>query len=87
MEGWTNLIQETKDRLEKVNKPDGFKVGIVYEKYGTLRIDVSSENDDIEKILDDAERQSETICIKCGADGVLRTDREWLLVLCDRCNE
>ena len=87
MIGWNNLINETKKKLEKANKPDDFKIGIIYEKYGTLRIDVSSQNDEIEKILDDAEMQSETICIKCGANAILRTDRKWYLVLCDRCNK
>lgn len=33
-----------------------------------------------------AEEESSFVCECCGAPGKLRTDREWMQTLCDRCN-
>ena len=34
-----------------------------------------------------AEERARTVCEDCGEPGVLRTDRFWLRILCDACNE
>lgn len=61
----------------------------IKEKYGLLRIDVSSETVNWSTFLEmkyEAEEASATVCEVCGAPGKLRTERDWLQTLCDRCN-
>lgn len=55
----------------------------VKEKFGTLRFYMSSSNDKIEKLIDEAERKSAITCEECGEPGVLRGGG-WLKTLCDK---
>jgi len=88
-EGWRELVERTFARLDALasaqgeQDPDlGLRVLDVKEKYGTLQMDVVPFRDDAEAIVDDAERQSETICDVCGKPGSLRGDA-WLSTKCD----
>lgn len=56
----------------------------IKEKYGTLRWYMTSYLPEIEEIISEAEKQSETTCEVCGKPGSLRTDG-WLKTLCDEC--
>ena len=58
----------------------------IKEKFGTLRWYVGS-NELLSVIVDFAELTSECTCLACGAEGRLRTDRMWLLTLCDAHDE
>ena len=86
MKGWTFLIDQTKKKLESLPNSDKLIIQRVYEKYGTLRFTLNYEDPAIEAILNEAEDISETICIRCGEKGELRTNKDWLLVLCDTCS-
>ncbi len=60
----------------------------IKEKYGLLRIGISSQKIPFDRqieIEDEAEELSSKICEYCGRPGQLRTDRGWIKTLCDRC--
>jgi hypothetical protein len=66
----------------------------VKEKFGTLRYyyDSDLEYDTVERkimdaIIDAAEARSAVTCEWCGRYGELRTQRYYVLTLCDDCNE
>ena len=58
----------------------------VKEKYGELCFYMTSATDEMFKLIDQAERESKTICEDCGQPGKLRKG-SWLRTLCDKCNK
>jgi hypothetical protein len=81
--GWRPLVDEVFDWLE--NNKCLVKIIQVKEKYGLLTIYSEINHPELDIILDEAERKSTKICEKCGESGKLRTDRRWILTLCDSC--
>ena len=77
--GWSKLIDEVYDRLEKF--PDAY-VSQTKEKYGTLRIYVYGVDEETLDFIDKIEERSGTICEQCGNPGLLR-EGGWTLTLCD----
>ena len=57
----------------------------VKEKYGTLRFYMTTSSDEMEKLIDVAEKLSETTCELCGMPGSLRDDCGWYKTRCDSC--
>jgi hypothetical protein len=60
-------------------------VEYIEQKYGTLRVCLSSSTPELDRILFKAEEQSETTCEKCGRPGLLRQDEMWWVTLCPAC--
>src|SRR3972149_11819745 len=88
-EVWYPLIEETLDKIEKEleNYPElknDFEITQIKEKFGMLVIYTSFITDEIEKIIDEAENKSMTICEVCGESGELRERNHWLVTLCDK---
>jgi hypothetical protein len=67
-------------------KLDHIRATQVKEKYGTLRFYLSASTDEMENIIDEAERLSAITCEQCGADAKLR-GTSWVTTLCDQCYE
>lgn len=63
-EGWLFLVDEVFDAL-----PLGCRVDDIYQKYGSLHVDIKPENLEFEKLLYDIECRSEFICEICGDKG------------------
>lgn len=80
--GWAIMINNLYDA-----KPKNVNVTQVKEKFGTLRFYVSSAPEWYWDLISYYEILSERICEKCGNKGTLRTDRNWILTLCDVCNK
>jgi len=82
--GWAGLIHEAY-RFIRQYRPFRVSVTQVKEKYGTLRIYVSSGPgnlfDEMEEILEKSSR----VCEQCGRPGKTRWDLGWVLTLCDSC--
>ena len=55
----------------------------VKEKFGGLRVYLTSSTDEMEAAIDEAEAESFKTCEECGAPGVLRSDGGWLMTACD----
>jgi hypothetical protein len=58
----------------------------VKEKFAGLRLYMSYYNEELERIISEAENKSYTICERCGADGEVR-DGGWIKALCDKCSK
>lgn len=88
-DGWFSLIYDLSYKLEKeIEKLPEEERPIatqVKEKFGTLRFYMSSETDEMDKLISDAETKSETICEMCGDKALLRQDG-WWATLCDTCH-
>ena len=80
--GWYDLIEDlcAKIHEEVAKEPiDGIEqyhfypmIAQVKEKFGGLRFYMHRETEEISKLIEIAERKSETICEVCGAPGTLR---------------
>ena len=81
-DGWFDLI----DRLcEDILKVDPTTVATqVKEKYGTLRFYVSSAEDEVFDLIDEAEDASSEICEECGEPGKIE-GKMWFKTLCKKC--
>ena len=85
--GWYPLIYETLDAIQSVVDRDNLDIEVaeIKEKYGELRIYMSSYVPEIEEIINEATRKSLEICEICGESGE-RIDRSgWLMTRCEEC--
>jgi hypothetical protein len=89
-DGWFNLIYDLCSKIQKVldkESPEfveGFYPIQIKSKYASLRFYTTYGNDEMFKLIDEAERESETICEKCGQPGEVRPGG-WITTLCDEC--
>ncbi len=81
-EGWRLLIEKLVDDIIKIDKK--VVVSQVKEKFGTLRFYIYGGDDEVYKLINKAERKSETICETCGKKGKTR-GKGWLVTLCLPC--
>jgi hypothetical protein len=81
--GWHPLIDTIYDMLER--REPNYVIVQVKEKLGGLR--VYAEGGTVSRrglhFIWDVEKQSQTVCEMCGAEGRLRTNRAWYKTLCD----
>jgi hypothetical protein len=87
--GWLPLLERAVSEAEHwVGSAalENCRTSQIKEKFGTLRWYLGS-NEPLSVIVDFAELTSECTCLACGAEGRLRTDRMWLLTLCDAHDE
>lgn len=86
--GWHSLAAEVLEAIASLTQQYDAEVFVdeIYEKFGTLRLRASSENEAVQaalnRIEDEAGARSLTICDVCGARGCLRKDG-WIRVRCD----
>lgn len=82
--GWWNLLDEYIPKFKKV----GAKNITYKEKYGTLRIESSNSNNEINNLEEEIIKKSSKICEFCGADGtIIETSSGWLKTLCPECKK
>jgi hypothetical protein len=90
-DGWYKILYQVCQKLEPLvvkwmkehPKELEFKPRFsqVKEKFGTLRIYLTSGTDEMYKITDKAEKKSEKVCETCGRPGKLR-GMFWLYTAC-----
>jgi len=87
-DGWFTLLNRVCEKLEKVRNSSGLDLYFqqIKEKWGLLCIYMSFYTDEVENILEQAEKESSCICEWCGAPGELHT-HGWCRTLCPSCNE
>lgn len=57
----------------------------IKQKFGMLRVWIDQSNDDLDKMIEQAESQSKSICEECGAEGTqYERGRGWLHVFCEK---
>jgi len=91
-DGWFDLIAELSKKLEAeimkqpVDDQQYIMASQVKEKFGTLRFYMSTETDEMSKLINEAEDKSAETCEVCGAKGELHQDG-WWSTLCDKCHD
>jgi hypothetical protein len=80
--GWADLVREA-----FAAKPKRVRVVQVKEKYAGLCIYAEPHSLRYQKVLDELETRSYTICEWCGAPGEVDERYHWLLTLCPACQE
>lgn len=92
-DGWFDLIKCLSERLDPMIaeflQDDGYDDWAphpvqIKEKYGTLRFYMTFATDEILKIVDEYETQSEKICEVCGEVGRLNQKGYWYSTRCDQ---
>jgi hypothetical protein len=69
-------------------KTDHPRIVQMKEKFGELRVYMSSELPGFTELIDNAARLSRTTCEKCGSQaGILDSHNNWLRVLCEKCQK
>lgn len=80
--------------LDRTSAFENFETGVSMRVKSNIKgLDERTKKfrEDIDKIVEEAERKSESVCESCGAPGTLRDDRDkrifWLETLCDSCHD
>lgn len=91
-DGWKDIVLKADKMLAHIDP--GYQIQQIKEKYGTLRYYFgtnheygSVEYEIMSAIETWAEQRSANTCEVCGKFGELRTDRYWIVTLCDDCND
>lgn len=88
-DGWYRLIYELCEQIQKHADEKHFDVLAtqVKEKFGGLRFYLRGADEHIDKLIEEAELKSCTMCEVCGEPGARRTSGGWLRTMCDKHNE
>ena len=78
--GWAPLVNRVFDKLETTK--GSIKIVQVKEKYAGLRIYTDYSNKELDAVINQAERQSLTMCEQCGKSGKVR-GKGWYYTSCD----
>lgn len=81
-DGWVNILEEMFDKLEAIGWKG--KVAQIKEKFSILRIYLSDETPEVDKIVNAAIKKSSKTCEDCGNKGKIGGEY-WLRTLCDEC--
>ncbi len=77
----TKLIEEECQDLPEEDLP---YVADIKEKYGSLRVALYNATDNMDSVVSQAERLSETACELCGRKSEIK-GQGWLVNRCERC--
>ena len=88
--GWFSLIEPIINYIDGYNKdkenPDEqIEILQIKEKYGTLRIYTSFGNDELFRMIDEAERESEHVCEFCGSRENIGETQGYYMTCCRSC--
>ena len=78
--GWAHLIHRVFDKLDTIK--GSVKIIQVKEKFAGLRVYTDYVNEELDKVIRDAERESLKTCEDCGKPGKVR-GRGWYYTSCD----
>ena len=85
-DGWYPLLDETCRLLSRHEPLSGARLVQVKEKYGTLRVYLSHQDDYADGVIDMAEALSSRTCEACGQPGK-SNDSGWIMTRCEGCRE
>ena len=83
--GWFPLIYNACKKIAKFDGSKTFKFNQIKEKFGGLRLYCEGGNQDIYKIIDQAEKESYETCENCGTKKNVTTEGGWIQTLCKSC--
>lgn len=79
--GWDDLIERCYELCEQ--EPEDIYICQVKEKFGGLRFYILGGSDELQDKILEIEKESLTVCQKCGEKGKQR-NTGWILTLCDK---
>lgn len=82
--GWYPIIEECAKKLEALNV-EGLYATQIKEKFGGLRFYTSCCNDEINKIINEAEDACSKTCELCGQPGECDSTHGWWKTVCVEC--
>lgn len=90
-EGWHDLLDRLCTKIEKELDKDpkdkkDFMITQIKEKFGGLRFYVGGATEIIYNYIDEAERESYTICESCGQPGKVYNE-DWVRTNCKECDK
>jgi hypothetical protein len=85
-DGWHDIIEPIIVEMQKYNEKQTDEFEMIYpmqvkEKFGTLRFYTNACVDEIDTLINKAEKTSHTVCETCGKPGELISAR-WLYTAC-----
>lgn len=86
-DGWYDLIYKLCSDIKTLNPPENFKWTQIKEKFGGLRAYWVGATTPISQLVDEAERDSYTICEDCGSKENVTSEGGWIRTLCKKCRE
>ena len=84
-DGWYKLLEELVLKISEVDKERAIRVVQIKEKFGTLRFYVSWSTEEIDKLIEEAEKKSSNTCDICGGVSKVKNKNGWLHNICDIC--
>ena len=86
-DGWFDILQAASTQIENMlESKQGIWAVAIFEKYGSLRLELNQHDDELETIVLNLESLSEKTCELCGAAGTLSTTSAgWDAVRCNCC--
>ena len=88
--GWfpiIDLLCESIQRYIDKHTIEQIEFTQIKEKYGSLRIYTSYHNEDIQALINTAEKLSEIICEDCGSVVDVSQTEGYIITLCKKCME
>lgn len=83
-DGWADLLEPIAQYLEVANaKEPTIYVAQVKEKFGTLRFYYHNLDEELDKLIREAEKKSSVTCEECGGAGSTKSIRGWYVTLCE----
>lgn len=86
--GWYSLLWEMgikiSDYLKKQNI-NNFKILKIEENFGSLKIQTSPSNKEIDNLINLVQENSNYICEYCGQQGIQYNFQGWVITVCDDC--
>jgi hypothetical protein len=85
-DGWEKLLEPPLAYMHKFNQnvdeAQMMKVDQIKEKFGTLRFYTNFTDEELQKLIGDAEKMSAKTCEACGQPGQMR-GKNWLYTACE----
>lgn len=85
--GWFDVLYNLCKKIKDSNQSKNFKFVQIKEKWGLLRIYSNDSNKETNKLIDEAEIDSENVCENCGTREKVTTKGGYVLTLCDTCRD
>ncbi len=82
-EGWKGILTRLLEKLEALSLPR-LKIVQIKQKFGELRVYVEGGDEDVFRLIREAEGAAIVVCESCGAPGS-KTNEGRILTLCPSC--
>jgi hypothetical protein len=92
-DGWFSILDRLGSKIEPIlvailnegNEDRVPKAMQIKEKYGTLRVYMDWQTEEIDEAIRQAEVEAEYTCCCCGKEGKMENIRGWYSVICEGC--